>query len=434
MGDLTPEQVYVQHRQMGVPELEAALKARDAMRRDAEARSSFRDASDLFVGLGKTPQTGDALRSQLYKEADQPVADAQARAGARYAQALADPKHPANQAFQALVAKHIPGAPGGLTVYDAEQLGGPLKMLADYSKQTAEGGKAGAEAGKIAATTVPEAEKIAAEAGAIKSKTPAEVAKLGAEAGKLGAEAGKTAAETKEIAPTAAAERGLKGAQTAETTAKAATEGQRPAQVAAETGLKEAETAKVKQEIGPQITPGWNRSGKQLVDEATAKDFRNKAENAGKINKNIDEILKILGDKNIILNPKERARVQPRLLQITKDLAHSTGQRGLPQQDIDFFGKMTGDPTSFSLANVTGLNEAATRLQTLKKINNEDLNRHAETHGIVPEVGAAPAAAGPGDMKLTPGEEKALRDVASDPKNPQAAKALVRLKMAGVQP
>ena len=363
----SPVQVFAAHKQMGMPDLDAALATRDYLRRQADARGSFRNAQDLIVGLGKTPLTGDALQKQLYEQADQPLADAQMKAGVRYGQALADPNHPANQVVRQLAAQRLGvKVPDNFTVYDMEQVGGPGKMLADYAKTVAEGANAQAQAGATTIKAVPEARKLEAEAG----KTGAEAAQVApnaqAERGLKVAEAGKTAAEAGQVAPSAQAEQALKGAQA---------------------GQQAAEAGKIRMETTGQVVPGYTVQGGQGVTQKDREDLKDKFTSVQKSDSIIDDLQGLLNGSDYVANPRKVAQAKVLTDQLVLASKEAAGIRGLPEKDVKFLQDMQGTLTLNltspldALKKIVGLAQTPTKLAEFKHVLHRGFDIEAGARG-----------------------------------------------------
>lgn len=321
--------LYVKLRSQGLSDANAALALAQANRKTADLRSGFREASSIASGR---PYDATADRAQLMAEADRPLSDLaqQRQAGPvaaeevgrqqnvigsdismQQAAQLRDPGHPVNVATRSVLGKLGMPAPAGLTAVTMPP--------------------------QLWATVQPLVEKEMA------------AAKLNAEAPGRAAGVQKTQAETANLAgPGAALQK-------------------------AEAEKAQADAAHTRMLTGGEVVPGFSRGGIP-IDEGEAKKINDEYEDYIGSKKAIDEILKITGDNDFILNPKKRAELQPRLATALGQLRGSIGMRSLAGPEMEFASKVIADPTQLTLANATGYSQNRKRFQSLESILGDKWN------------------------------------------------------------
>jgi len=325
--------------------LDAALQ--DAIQRREEIRNKGRLGVAMMTA-GSGPQAGQALQQRVDAMSQEPINDALRQAqmhDVAIKQAMQegqlaaadyrmkqdfDPNDPAARAAVKLAEQQLPGFANlsqdvrdGMTTNTLERLHPLGKMIVDHAKTLAEAQAKGGEAAKSEA-----------EARAKPIETSATAAKSYAEAAKARAEAALTT-----------------------------------------------------QKFTGQVAPGIVRTGEVAQSDKDDEEARTKLTATDNINNKASEVAALLGDKNMILDPKKRAQAIPKIKSMMLELKKEAAIRGLPQADISIFDSIISDPTKFSVSNVTGLSKAKDRLQAFQNMTNEDMATHLKVHGMADTTG-----------------------------------------------
>lgn len=184
-------------------------------------------------------------------------------------------------------------------------------------------------ASKLTAADFDAALKSAKEGGDLK-RTLAEAAAARANAGKTSAEAAQVAPNAGSVRAVQAAEVPLKGAQTS--------------QAQAEADYKKMLT-------GGEVVPGYSRGGIP-IDEQEAKKINDQYQDYTGSKQTIHDIMDLTGDKDFIADAAIRAKLQPRLAELTGKLRSSVGMRSLAGPEMEFANKFINDPTAITPQNI----------------------------------------------------------------------------------
>jgi len=367
--------LYMKARMAGMDDTNAALAVAQHLRGQADFRSGMRDAGNVAAGR----PTDLAYRQQLMSEADRPMQELAARRQAgplaaeevgrqadiagkdialQQQRGLLDPAHPTNIATRAILAKigiNVP--PNTIAPALPKELWEQVKPLAEQASK---------------------AQEIAA------------------------------------LAPGRAAEAKAKLAEAGQTTALT---GPKVAQTTGEAARAEAEAAHTRMLTSGQVAPGYSR-GNIPINEAEATKINDQYQDYIGSKHAIDEILKITGNKNFILDKKTRAQLQPRLATAIGTLRGSIGIRQLAGPELQFAEQVIADPTKLTLSNVTGYAQNRTRFQTLKSLLGEKWDATVKAKDLRQD-GASSAVAGGGND-----DAAALQWAKANPNDPRAKRVL----------
>jgi hypothetical protein len=330
--------LYIKNRAAGLDDTNAALATAQQLRREADLRAGFRRAGD--IGAGRP--TDDTYRTTLMNEAERPMQELAARRanaplaleeaqrvgslasadiGAQQAAQLRDPGHPTNVAMRAALTKiGLPAGPGLTVAALPDKLWETIKPLADVQ----------AKQNELAALAPGRA----------------------AEARKTGAEASRVAA--------------LTGPEAAKTTAEA--------------GLTGAQAAVERQKLGIPA-PGYEATGQVPRDPATDKELQNRDASQQVIQRNVNELVNLLGNKDLLLGMDKRAKAAAPMGKLLLKLKDEAASRGLPDTELNLFQNILGDPTQYGVMNAAGWSHIKTRLNSFKATAAQDHNAWVSSHG-----------------------------------------------------
>ncbi len=171
------------------------------------------------------------------------------------------------------------------------------------------------------------------------------------------AAAAKTSAEAQQVAPSAAAERGLKAAEARKASAEA--------------GVEERKL------IG-EPAPGYDRAGP--YNEKNDSELQNKDAENKVVNSQLGGIIETLGDRNIVTtlrDPTAAAQIQSKLKEHAFGLKKAMGVKLTPSTE-KMIDEMVGDPTKLTVGNALG--QARIRLQTALDSENESHREWVKSH------------------------------------------------------
>jgi hypothetical protein len=376
-------EAYMHLKLRGEVDMDAAIKAAAHVRGQAGNMSELRRASNL---LTKQPDDSLAYQQNLEQQADQPIRDVMNKNAQReemlkqalnegslqiksaqdqYALAMMNPNHPANKIAQAAAVKYLGFKPEEVQGLTAAMI--PAQLMESFAKTSQD------------------------QAGAKEKE----------------ATAAQTTEKTRQIAPDAAAERVLKGAQA---------------------GKEQAGTAEIYSKIGRRPAPRYDWTGEVPYNQADADELKNRVGAASEITANVDGILKIMGNKDFVASPLKRAQMAPLLKSQVIAIKDTAKARGLTLPDIELIDSMLGNPAKISVMNLAGQNHNKVRLEGVKRLAQQHVDTFATSHGAVksaqgPAQGQSSAGA-PLPPAKHPDTAKAIKWAKANPQAPESAAIL----------